>query len=153
MLIYSGEINDEFLQKLYCDEGSKLILCSPGGFLNVMNAAIDRIRACGTAILATGHIASAAVPILAAGGARQCTPRTRFMVHPAFMTLDDGNAKEFAIEAEEMKRATTQYWQDLADFTRKKTASWWEKQCEVSPFYFGPVEAVKLGLVDALLTS
>lgn len=123
-----------------------------------MLAAVDKLQADNDGGLpwivnGTGIIASAAVAILAAGGEgrRACTPRTRFMVHAGGMHLSgDVTRKSLETDAEQLKLLDEQYLEMLGAWT-KTPVSKWKGLCDEGEHWFGAKEALRLGLVDAIL--
>lgn len=144
-----GEINEAFLAQLYMTTGL-FTLCSEGGDMHIMTAAIDRLRTHPLKMKATGTCFSAAVPILAAAGRRRlATPGTRFMVHPGFL---EGNGKSevrgLVQDAKELRRLE-RYYLEVLDATTKRGLVWWRKKAERT-FYFDATEAKTFGLIDAI---
>jgi ATP-dependent protease ClpP protease subunit len=149
MLIHVGEIDNTFLAKLVADQPREIWLCSEGGFVSHMLAAIDLIQAQAIKVTAGGVVASAAVPIVAAGADRTALPSTRFMVHNPWTIIGDAEADSLKTEAEEMEICADAYFTLLGKYT-KKPKSWWAKKCNSTPYYFSAAEAVKLGVLDAV---
>ena len=154
-MIHCGEIDDKFLQRLLKSESDDLTLCSAGGGVYVMAAAIDNLLGRAEAgrrlnIKGTGCIMSAAVPILAAGTYRTATPSTRFMVHECNTKLA-GNSGLILAEAPEIKRIEDEYWILLGKLTKRK-AAWWREQCRGRPFYFSAGKAKVWGVIDKIAT-
>lgn len=158
MVVWTGDIGPKFLAAVLTSPNQRLILSSPGGCVYSMLGAIDQLRkddATGYpwTIQGTGIIASAAIPILAAGGEgrRACTPRTRFMAHAGGLILSGtGSAKSLETDAEQLKLLDDQYCEMLGEWT-KVPASKWKSLCSEGEHWFGAKEALRLGLVDAIL--
>lgn len=158
MVIWTGDIGPKFLQLVLTSPSQKLLLSSPGGCVYSMLGAVDKIKADEErgepwTVQGTGVIASAAILVLAAGGVgrRSCTPRTRFMIHPAGQEQHGPvSAKSLQTDADEIKLLDEQYVQALGAWT-KASAERWQKLYAEGDYWFGAREALKLGLVDAIL--
>jgi ATP-dependent protease ClpP protease subunit len=153
MLIWNGELNGEFLRRLFrAQEGARLVLCSQGGDCDIMTAAIDLMRGRNWAVHATGSCMSAAVPILAIGGRKERTvsPNCRLMVHLGQMTLRDADIEDMEVEKLELARYEAIYL-DVLSRTTKKFTRWWQDMMKGGkPQYFSAEEAVKWGVADRI---
>lgn len=150
-MIYSGPINDKFLERLInTKDEAKLVLNSGGGCIGVMRAAMDFMSAAEWVTVATGMCMSAAVLIVAAGAERYATPRTRFMVHNGSFELGTLGSQETQVEGVEAVLVQAEYWAELAKLS-KKTAKWWKEQCSTGPFYFSAKQAKAYGVIDRVL--
>lgn len=148
-IAYAGEINDRFLETLY-QMPRRLILSSEGGDVYTLGAAVDLLLGVGdVAIIGTGCIFSAAVPILTCGKTRFCTANTRFMVHEAYEDGVSGGARKLIREVRELRRASLLYLDTLAHRTKKSRAFW--ARLMRNEVYFGAKEALKWGVVDEVL--
>lgn len=148
-IAFSGDIDDRFLETIY-QMPHRLILCSGGGSIYVMSAAIDLLEGLGDVeIIGTGSIFSAALPILASGKKRYCTPRTRFMVHDASVSDFQGKARDLSNERREVLLANRRDL-DVLGARTKKSRAFWTRLSERTTF-FGADEALKWGLVDRIL--
>jgi ATP-dependent protease ClpP protease subunit len=149
---YSGEINDKFVQAVMDAEDRDIMLCSYGGDVGAMMAAIDIIKLRSFRIMGCGVIMSATVPILACGieGGRTALPNTRFMVHKGALELGSVSSEELEAESTEMKYWEDLYWTILAD-NSKHQASWWKKKCTEANYYFSAKDALRYGIIDAIV--
>lgn len=148
-IAFSGEIDDRFLETLY-QFPKRLILCSEGGSIYVMSAALDFIEGVGKLeIIGTGCIFSAALPIFASASRRYCTPRTRFMVHDAAVSEFGGKARDLKNERTEVLLANRRDLEVLAAKTKKSRAFWTRLSARTT--FFGAEQALKWGLVDRIL--
>lgn len=150
MFVHVGEINEKLVNRLLSYDGTVLQLQSYGGEVYSMLSIVDQLVSHGMRVIATGIIASAAVPIVACAVQKVCTPHTRFMVHKGSIALPNVTGEELEKESEEWQVLTDIYWGMLGQYT-KRSASWWRKQCLEAPYYFGAREAVKLGVVQDIL--
>lgn len=150
-MIYSGPINDKFLERLInSKDDEKLIINSGGGCIGVMRASLDFIEAAEWVTVAMGMCMSAAVLIVAAGAERYATPRCRFMIHNGSFELGTLGSQETQVEGAEAVLVQAEYWAELAKLT-KKSAKWWKDQCSTGPFYFGAKQAKSYGVIDHVL--
>lgn len=148
-IAFSGEIDDRFLETLY-QMPRRLIMCSEGGSVYVMSAALDCIEGLGDlAIIGTGCVFSAAVPILASAKERYCTARTRFMVHDASISDFKGKVRDLCNEKREIILANKRDLEVLEQRTKKSRAFWTRLSRKTT--FFGATEALEWGLVDRVL--
>jgi len=150
-MIWTKEIDSDFLATILREHPAKLVLCSPGGDVGIMLGALDYFTANPTSIRATGFVASAAIPILALGSPRCATPRTTFMVHLAQATVE-GNTTDVVREGSALEGIEEVYWSVLEKRT-KKSAKWWANKCSAASWYFSAAEALKLGLIDKIVVD
>lgn len=153
MLVYSGEINDDFLRKLVrTAETASLVLCSTGGDCAIMAAAIDTMGARNWRVHVLGACMSAAVPLVALGarGARTAAPSTRFMVHLGKLSLREADVPMLDVERGELERYEQLYATTLGRTTKHRARWWRELMADGRPHYFSAEEALRLGLVDAI---
>lgn len=129
----------------------KVFINSDGGDVYSMFAYIDRIQDSPNIIktIGTGLVASAAVPILAAGTERYATVYASIMHHTAsyatsFMRLP--NAK---VEHDQVVKLETRICKYLSEVT-KKPASYWSTIGKHLDFYFDVNVAIELGLVEGV---
>lgn len=151
MLIWSGEIDDAFLKELFKETQlhKQLVLCSHGGDCSIMAAAWDLLRQRDWVVGGTGIIASAAVPVLAAGakGHRTATANTRFMIHNVWTEVGEASADDLQTVGDELKFYDELYCKILADCT-KKSLKWWKTQSGKKDYWFGAEDAQKFGIID-----
>jgi ATP-dependent protease ClpP protease subunit len=136
-------------------EGRRLFLNSGGGSVYDMLSIIDLFEeAWDLATVATGTCMSAAVPIVAAGtpGKRFATWRTRFMLHPGWDCFEDPIEMEpLKAELEQFKESEILYNEIMARYCNNSTAWWNKKLTNHVPWYFGPEEALALGIIDHII--
>ena len=112
---------------------------------------ITRIQREGIKIIAhaSGIVASATVPILAACSERFASPGTIFMVHqPAFTKfLAVENADDIRAQNELMDMLREQYLQKLTDRTKITLDQW--REMEQRTTWFDSKKALEIGLIDA----
>jgi ATP-dependent Clp protease protease subunit len=121
------------------------------GIYDTMRSIPNQIRT-----VAMGKCQSAA-PLLVAGGTpnkRFSLPSCQFMVHDIWI----GEAPDATVEAATKElRHTKQLrklYLDLMAVNTKKTAEEWKKICRrPGDLFFGPQEALKYGIIDAVATT
>ena len=131
-----------------------IFLNSAGGDIASMLSTVDAIQLCECPIkiIGTGIVMSAAVPILACckPGHRFLTPRCRLMLHPPRVGLS-GIQKNVENAHREMKLLHKMY-KDILIQTTKMTPDVVDKYVDnMEDRYFGPQQAVKLGIADSIL--
>ena len=98
-----------------------------------------------------GPIMSAAGFILLSGtGTRAITTNSYIMVHDIFGMIR-GQSKDVVVETEHWKQLQESCYKLVADKTQKGKAYWKSKSRHT--FYVGATEAIKLGLIDKVLTE
>jgi ATP-dependent protease ClpP protease subunit len=99
-------------------------------------------------IEASGIVASAAVPILAAGSHREALPGTIFMVHEAALWKWPGRetASDIRSQNELMTILRNEYLGILADHTKTPFKKWEEMEGRTT--WFNVERAKELGLID-----
>lgn len=153
-LLRAGTRLDEDTAK--AKEGRRLFLNSLGGCVYTMASIVDLMEEVeNITTVATGACMSAAVPIIAAGtpGQRYATWRTRFLLHPSWEEFDGRRLEieDLQAESDEMKEAERVYAHVMARYT-DHTYSWWLKRGAVhKPYYFGPEDALKFGIIDHII--
>ncbi len=172
-LIYSGDINDNFVTFLWenllkqgvdlwnkksgaAKESRRLILSSAGGSPeNVLSIVdlfehIEDLTTC-----ATGTCMSAAVPIVAAGSAdsRYATPRTRFMVHSPVWDNEASTRKFSQVHVQELKLLEDQFADVLTKYTRKSRKFWLGLLKRDEGYFFNAEEAKELGVIDKIVEA
>jgi len=151
-MYYCGEIEPRIIKDLLEPNTRKLIISTPGGCVYSAFGAVDVLRQLGDVdVTAVGYAMSAGVLLVAAGATRHAYPNTRFMVHAVSGGLCVDGAEQAQAESEEFAEVQRLYFEGLAKYT-KKTAAWWRKKCASAPFYFDAAEAVRLGVIDDVLT-
>jgi ATP-dependent protease ClpP protease subunit len=145
-LHWAGDIDERFLCFLL-QRPAKLILCSAGGDMYIMTAAIDFLLANPTPIHATGQCMSAAVPILACGSGRTASPMTRLMVHPGKILMEaERGLRDIRSEHGELRRLEKLY-ADVLGAATQKPAGWWAGKGRQT-MYFSAAEAAAWGVID-----
>ncbi len=152
MLVWTKEIDEDFLKALLEEPSTQLLLSSPGGGTYVLGAALDHMSARDWTTRGTGCVMSAAVPILASGakGRRSASPLCRFMVHaPAIHLNGEGEEtiKSLSVDRAELEYADTVYFAALAERTGTSEQCW-RALCDGRDYYFDAKTAKKLGVVD-----
>ncbi|KKS37894.1 MAG: hypothetical protein A3G49_01180 [Candidatus Sungbacteria bacterium RIFCSPLOWO2_12_FULL_41_11] len=135
-------------------EPIKLFIDSPGGFLTTAFSLLDFMTtvSCPIHTIGTGIIASAAVPVLAAGksGKRFIFPHTRTMIHlPEGGT--HGDAKDRKIAQQQIEEITNEYISTISHYTGKAKK---EIESIIDRAYWMNAEETKaFGLVDHIVTN
>lgn len=153
MLVWAGDINNEFLRKLVrASEAASLILCSSGGNCEIMTGAIDLMSDRTWRVHTLGSCMSAAVPLVALGarGARTAAPNTRFMVHLGQLSMSRVDASVMELERIELERYERLYADVLGRCTKKRARWWKQLMSDGRPYYFGAEAALQMGLVDGI---
>lgn len=121
-LYYAGDINEDFLRVLW-QQPQELVLCSPGGEVELTLAALDLLDAVPIDIVATGQCYSAALPVLVSGHRRAATARTRFMWHDSRLTFGDRDrtAAQLVTATQELRVSQDALVEQLA---RRTSTSW-----------------------------
>jgi len=146
---YFGEVNEILLAQLYSTTGW-FTMCSEGGDMYAMTAAIDRLRTHPLNVRVTGACFSAAVPILALGKKREATENTRFLVHRASQT-EEGRSNLLHMRrcVEELERLEDLYFRILGVHTTTGREAWLKLADQNT--YFGAEEALTAGLIDRII--
>jgi ATP-dependent protease ClpP protease subunit len=100
---------------------------------------------------AIGHCASAGVHLMQAGTKRTCYPHTLFFLH-ALSTDEPVNGATIQAFADQFARDTDAWVDVLAKRTKKRRRDWWQKFLKTDQWVPAP-EALKLGLVDEILSA
>ena len=101
-------------------------------------------------VYATGIVASAAVPVLAACSRRVANPGCMFMVHNAklFKYVSQESAADLAAQARMMEILTKRYL-DIMEENTTRTAEEWKKAMDKTT-WFTAEEALEWGLIDEI---
>lgn len=152
VLVWTQEIGPGLVQALLDNRPETLVLHSPGGDLPSAAAAHDAVRLIGCDTLAMGLIASAAVPIFAAGKQRACTPTCRAMVHAPTAELKEG-PEGLESELEDMRWHVQWMAEALARVTNASVADWKRLLNYTESTYFSAAEMLQMGLVDEIISA
>lgn len=136
--------------------GLRVLVHSPGGDLSVCCALIDALsclsRTKGVETVAMGEVESCA-PLLVASG----TPGKRFAFPTCFWGMHEpyllGMGESVTVESTRQLQATVdRFYNVLCRLTNKTLRFWRRRLAGNQMFLFSSREAVKLGLVDVILT-
>lgn len=124
-------------------------LTSEGGDAYASLAYARRIQKspCHVIIKANGYVASAAVLILAVGGARTLSSESWVMVHEEQGELS-GSVSSMEVELKQLRRLETQCYEILASYTSTSASTW--KALHKNTTYLSAYQAFQLGLVDSV---
>lgn len=150
-----GELNEGHVSRLLAaDEKAPLVLCSPGGPVEIARALCDVLLWCPRTILAVGEIASAAIPVLACGskGRRFCGKSCSFVFHLPYterpgiiQEADAANLTNQLVGVREWLHAT------LGDNT-DRNPTWWDTVVRNGQdTQWSADDALLIGLADAVL--
>lgn len=137
------------------DNPINLYITSPGGDVNGLTALVDIIDSlkCKINTYGVGHIASAAVWILAAGtGTRYIAPNAEVMIHELSAWLR-GTTSDVENEARQIKAVQQNLFRLLGKFSKKDSAYWIKQIKEHKNLYLTPDKCIELGLVDQYLDT
>lgn len=146
--VYCGEINQEFVRTFFEAAPRRLILCSHGGELGAMMAAVDYVQANKIEVLATGVVQSAATIILASAAVRMATPNTRIMVHGPKMGIESmqlGGVVE--ADLKDLKWYSRRMAEILANATTLPASHWRRLLASAGDHYFSVEDAAAMGLL------
>lgn len=137
-------------------EEVEILISSGGGEVHSMFAMYDVMnlvkRGVNISTLGTGHVASAAVVILAAGtkGKRYITRNTRLMMHNCSSTYG-GTTPMIKNSVRELERLQEMMIQALADNSNLSKAEIYNMFSKNTDEYFSAEEALEMGLVDHII--
>jgi len=171
MVWLNGEINiqsaADFIKRLHLLEQRYIsggrpqgmrALCyimSCGGGVNETLGIIDVVRSLSlpVAALGVGLVASAAVWVLAAfpKGCRYAYENTRFLLHEGFLGIE-GKASDARAHIRENQRVGKILIKALADSTGKEMEKF-KPLVSSKEYYFGAVQAKKLGIIDEIIQT
>jgi len=143
-----------YLSMLDAEAPINLHICSPGGDVGEMFHLYDVMRRTPCPIWTFGYgiVASAAVPILAAGDKRFGNVSTKIMIHQASQWGGDAYSNEqvsMALATQEMQREMFK----ILERHTKKTASFLEKvSVDRGQVWIGATKAKEWGIVDEILS-
>lgn len=157
-LFLHGKVNErsfsKFSKQLRLFEGMgespvTLMIDSEGGDVYSMFSFIDRIRQSSVEIITigTGLIASAALPIFAAGTRRYAGLNASFMHHAISCNMGDDKVPIQDNELKHMKDLQKRFAKFLASKSNKPY-TFWLGSGKHTDFYFDAEKAVELGLAD-----
>ena len=157
-VIWSTSARGVIDQIIYLDDKAStpitLLIHSPGGDLNTALTIYDIMIAARSPIytVAIGFVASAALPILAAGkhGQRFIFPRTTTMIHLG-QSHAVGTRRSMRKQLDAFGRVDESYVEILSRHTGQ-TPEEIKKYME-EEYYMGAEETIKFGLADAVVTS
>lgn len=130
----------------------RVYINTPGGDVYSMFAYIDRIRNSPNQIemVGTGLIASAGVPILAAGHLRLATKYVQIMHHTASYSSNYNRLANNKGEYDHVSKLETKICRFLAENTEKNLSFWLSLGKHVD-YYFDADKALELGLIDEII--
>lgn len=164
-IIFLGtEINDDisnlviaqllFLQSEDAEKDISIYINSPGGVVTAGLAIYDTMQflKCPITTYCVGQAASMGAVLLAAGtaGKRFALPNSRIMIHQP-LGGSQGQATDIEIQTKEILRMKKRLNEILADHTGKPLKTI-EKDTD-RDFFMSAEDAVKYGLVDAVVTQ
>jgi ATP-dependent Clp protease, protease subunit len=141
----------------YQSERYSRILCfinSGGGFVDPGFAVVDLFQLAPVPVWTVniGDASSMALTIFLAGKKRFAFPHSTFMAHSIGFRAPHDKLPEHAAYVSEVTRKQEQ----MADFyasRTKKSAKWWASKLREPNFYFGPEEALSLGVIHEIVSS
>ena len=143
-----------FLEAEDASKDISLYICSPGGSVTAGLAIYDTMQmiSCDVQTYCVGQCASMGAVLLAAGaaGKRYSLPNSRIMIHQPWGGAQ-GTAADIDIQAKEILRLKAMLNGILSSHTGQSIKKI-EKDTE-RDFFMGAEEAVKYGLVDAVVTK
>jgi len=145
-LVWSGELDDALVQRVYQGGWTKLVLCSEGGDIYCARAICDYLRTRPREILVTGKCFSAATAIAVAGSHCSATPGTRFMVHKPYTTGVEGGSHVLQNEKAELDVWLAWYSDLLVERTKLARNDW--EDLLVAETYMSVAGALDVGLID-----
>ena len=148
-LVFSGEIGNELVEKVWKGNWSELILCSEGGCIYADRAVCDYLLKHEKKVIGVGAIMSAATPIIVCGSPAVCSSEVTFMAHFSSAQDTGGRAHEMKNHAEELDRWDKWSLELLSQRTGTSKEQWkdlMEQEC-----HFGAKVALELGLIDEIL--
>jgi ATP-dependent protease ClpP protease subunit len=148
-LVFSGEINNDLVEKVYRGGWSELILCSDGGCTYCMRAICDYLLKHDKKVMVVGQCMSSATAIVACGAPAVCSENCRFLVHKTHLDGASGGIPEMKNNAEEL-RIEEEWYFDLLEQRTKTTQDVWRELCSEESC-FGSKLALELGLVDEII--
>lgn len=126
-----------------------VIINSDGGSYYDAMAIADIVRLNKLQTIGVGKVLSSAVLILAAGSKRIVYPSTWLLYHCSSYE-QEGAHQEIKSSVEQAEREEMQSAEFMASVT-SKSKKFWKKIADTGDYYFTAQEALKLGVVDAIL--
>lgn len=129
-----------------------IIIDSDGGCVYSMFKIIDKFHTsnCTIRTVGTGMVASAAVPMLAAGDIRACTANAFFMIHDIGYAVTHTKRVIHKIELEHTNSLSERYQEVLLNNTQM-SKDYLAKMCGPIDHYLDSEDALNLGIVDKIL--
>lgn len=134
------------------DEPIKMIINSPGGWLDPTYIMCDTIETCGVPIYTLGRsVCSAAVLPFVCGSKRYVLPHAKFMLHlPSGQLV--GDSADIDIQHKEMQKTKNQMVEFLQSHGVKKTYDNILQDIDRA-YWMNPKEAIDYGLADEVMTK
>lgn len=133
-------------------EPIKMVVTSPGGFLDPTYLLCDTIEACGVPVYTLGRfVCSAAVLPFVCGTKRYLLPHARVMLHLPSAVFA-GDSAELNIQHKEMEKGQEQLISFLQSHGVKRTQEQILSDIDRS-FWMNPKEAIEYGLADEVMTK
>lgn len=146
-----NEKDDEEFEKYkdYEIKPIKILINSPGGYVESGWAIVDAIQNSSTPVITigTGQVASMALAILVAGHERYATKHTQFMYHEIIGGVW-GNPKDIKVEYEHCEKLQEMYDQLIKENTNFPVEEIKPKNID---YWFDAEEALKYGVINKIL--
>jgi ATP-dependent Clp protease protease subunit len=134
-----------------------VVLCSEGGGVEHGFAIYDTIKLSSNPVIIDvfGMAQSAGIFILQAGDIRRASPESRLMMHQGSFNIESASFKAHEMHEQvlELEYHNQRIFKVLADATKGKMTLEDVKKACAKDTYLSPEDALKLGLIDAIISS